>query len=522
MVAWRTLLVLAVLALLGALAPPPAFAVSIPDLDDVRDGVSDVLDRDDEDEDDEDSEEEDENDEDGSDDANGLLPGIELPGVPLPEDVAGRLPDAVGNSPSGLPSLDELLPGPDGLEFPPDNEPPPPGSNVDCTPSSDKPYPVVLVHGTFGGRFESWAYMSPQLKAEGYCVYAINYGRRATQEIEDSAEELDEFIDDVLDETGADKVSIVGHSQGGVMSRYYIKELEGEDKVEDLIGLAPSNHGTDQPLAPPAARLFNCPACAQQFPYQPEPDGDRFISNLNEGDETEGDISYTQVTTRFDEVVIPYYSGFLADDPDGRNGPESEKFNGEETTNFCLQDEFRGDTIEHNTIVGDPNALRVVEDALENDGPAEPPDEPDSECRGVSGEFGEDEEEDRDSRGDDDADRDSDDDDKGDDGKPGSPGNGPGDGDAPGTDGAAPGPLAPGPAAYCSAPAYAQNFAPAGSPAHRACLAAAEQVQSLDLAPAVACERAGLSRRVVPGEQRSDHSACVLALAAIQPAPPPL
>ena len=37
---------------------------------------------------------------------------------------------------------------------------------------------------------------------------------------------------------------MVGHSQGGMMPRYYIKFLGGAEVVDDLVGLAPSNHGT--------------------------------------------------------------------------------------------------------------------------------------------------------------------------------------------------------------------------------------------------------------------------------------
>ena len=48
----------------------------------------------------------------------------------------------------------------------------------------------------------------------------------------------------VLAATGAKKVDLVGHSQGGMMPRYYIKNLGGASKVNTLVGLAPSNHGT--------------------------------------------------------------------------------------------------------------------------------------------------------------------------------------------------------------------------------------------------------------------------------------
>jgi triacylglycerol esterase/lipase EstA (alpha/beta hydrolase family) len=121
------------------------------------------------------------------------------------------------------------------------------------------PYPVVLVHGTAENRLDNWLAMSPALEAAGYCVYALNYGSYngsgalgvyGIGRIEASARELADFVDSVLAATGASKVDLVGHSQGGMMPRYYIKNLGGDGKVDDLVGLSPSNHGTTNPFAP--------------------------------------------------------------------------------------------------------------------------------------------------------------------------------------------------------------------------------------------------------------------------------
>src|SRR3954467_5264063 len=136
--------------------------------------------------------------------------------------------------------------------------PSPPGANVACTPTAAHPYPVVLVHGTFGNRFDSWQLFSPALKAAGYCVYALDYGSYngsgllgiyGVGPIERSAQQLADFVRQVRAVTGAAKVDIVGHSQGGMMPRYFIKFLGGDSVVDDLVGLAPSNHGTANPLA---------------------------------------------------------------------------------------------------------------------------------------------------------------------------------------------------------------------------------------------------------------------------------
>ena len=132
-----------------------------------------------------------------------------------------------------------------------------------------------------------------------------------------------------------------------MMPRYFIKFLGGKSEVDDLIGLVPSNHGTTNPVAPLAGESV-CAACDQQTA------GSAFLQNLNAGDESAGDVSYTQVTTRYDEVVIPYRSAYLAAGP--------------RTTNVTLQDRCPLDLTDHLGIIYDPVALRWVKNALERTG----------------------------------------------------------------------------------------------------------------------------------------------------------
>src|SRR5215212_8871557 len=85
----------------------------------------------------------------------------------------------------------------------------PPGANDwSCHPTSAHPYPVVLVHGTLGDMTISWNLISPKLKSDGYCVFALDYGHRGTDPIEGSAAELRDFVDRVLAATGARRVSL--------------------------------------------------------------------------------------------------------------------------------------------------------------------------------------------------------------------------------------------------------------------------------------------------------------------------
>ncbi len=246
--------------------------------------------------------------------------------------------------------------------------PSPPGSNdFNCRPSSAHPYPVVLVHGTFGNQTTMSA-ISASLKANGYCVFSLDYGGYGlaplagiygTGSIPTSARQLDSFVDRVLAATGASKVSVVGHSQGGMMPRYFIKYLGG--RVDDLVGLVPSNHGTTfnglftlAGFFPGATEFLVgglCPACAQQSR------GSSFITNLNAGDETPGSTSYTVVATRYDQVVTPYTSSFLS---------------GANTTNITIQDKCPANLSEHVGIIFNRTAIELTRHALGRAGPADP------------------------------------------------------------------------------------------------------------------------------------------------------
>jgi triacylglycerol esterase/lipase EstA (alpha/beta hydrolase family) len=240
---------------------------------------------------------------------------------------------------------------------------PPPGSNdFSCRPSAAHPYPVVLVHGTLLDQTSDWVLMSLVLKRAGYCVFSLDYGNRATGPIEQSAVELAAFITRVLGATGARRVAIVGHSQGGMMPRYYLKFMGGTAHVAQLIGLAPSNHGTTLPLAGPVGQYGDCPACSEQVAGSP------FLRKLNAGDQTPGPVTYTVIETSHDEIVTPYRSAFLPRE-------------GGRVTNVLLQTRCPGDLSEHVSISYDPVAIQWVLNALGRRGRADPRFRPD--CLGL-------------------------------------------------------------------------------------------------------------------------------------------
>ncbi|MFP5314188.1 MAG: esterase/lipase family protein [Actinomycetes bacterium] len=241
---------------------------------------------------------------------------------------------------------------------------PPGANNWSCKPSAEHPYPVILVPGTFESMLKNWSTLSPVLAGQGYCVFALNYGTTngidAAGPVADSAAELGSFVDAVLGATGARKVDLVGHSQGGMMPRYYIGFLGGAKKVNHLVGIAPSNHGTEGVLVPsgdgPVTTSdsgFLCQACADQEAGSP------FLTELNSIGDTVNGPAYTVISTKYDEVVTPYTSQFL-------DGPARQ------VTNITIQDKCALDLIEHDQAPNDPVVHRLVSHALTQEGPADP------------------------------------------------------------------------------------------------------------------------------------------------------
>jgi triacylglycerol lipase len=241
----------------------------------------------------------------------------------------------------------------------------PPGVNdQSCRPDAEHPSPVVLVHGTWMDRTISWNVIGPKLALDGYCVFSLDYGKRGTQKVEESAKEISAFIDQVRALTGAPRVSIVGHSQGGMSPRWIIKFLGGATKIDDLIGIAPSNHGSPESAFRRYAEEYGeSPAAGDQR------EGSEFLTTLNAGDETPQpgsgpQISYTNLATKYDEIVTNTpTSQFLAGSPS-------------EVTNVLLQDKCPLDTSEHILLTDDPVVLQWVTNALASPGPADPAFEP--------------------------------------------------------------------------------------------------------------------------------------------------
>lgn len=257
----------------------------------------------------------------------------------------------------------------------------PQGANDwNCKPTATHPEPVVLLHGTWENAFNNFSRMSPALKAAGHCVFALNYGDsdssglshiksvRGTGPVAESAKEIATYIDAVLARTGASKVNIVGHSQGGLVTRQYLRFEGGanpsdpsQNKVNKVVSVAGSNHGTTLVGIGTLGRTINNlglnvlglvgaiagPAASDQVIDSP------LVKALAVGGDTEPGIDYTVLGTRYDEVVTPYKSTFLEAGPNAT------------VKNILLQDGCGIDLSDHLSISVSLRAIGIVKNALD-------------------------------------------------------------------------------------------------------------------------------------------------------------
>ena len=118
-----------------------------------------------------------------------------------------------------------------------------------CSLNSTR-YPVVLVHGYAGtdsyfGIADYFWKVRDTLTEKGYLVFTPE--TNPIDESEDRAIQLSSQIDEILKDTGAIKVNLIAHSQGGLDSRVLISGLGYADVVASLTTIGTPHHGIGIP-----------------------------------------------------------------------------------------------------------------------------------------------------------------------------------------------------------------------------------------------------------------------------------
>lgn len=209
-------------------------------------------------------------------------------------------------------------------------------NDPNCRANPQRREAVVLVHGTDTTMYSDFSQLGAQLTRAGWCVYGADYGAGPTPDkgygwapMEQSAQELDAVVAQARALSGADKVVLIGFSQGATVARWWMHENPGHAaQTAKWIGLAsPTRGGNFYGLAgvvsfPWFGELARAsgvvsPALAQLIA------GSQFNARLNAQGETVPGPEYVTISTRFDEMM-----------PEGHNSA----IHGPGARNIVLQD----------------------------------------------------------------------------------------------------------------------------------------------------------------------------------------
>ncbi|KAL7625172.1 hypothetical protein AAE478_004387 [Parahypoxylon ruwenzoriense] len=239
-----------------------------------------------------------------------------------------------------------------------------PDNNFDCKSERN---PVVTLHGLGANRDTGLNRLQWELNGRGYCTFSLTYGAwdlvpwlGGLRPLADSAKEIASFVREVKDRTGAGKVDIVGHSEGGVQSIYVPMTQPGmSDIVEHVVALGPAIHGaqylgvTDllyiggnitREIGRVVQDVLGCPACDDLMTdgavYNDFKKADKIVQPGNK---------VTIVMSESDVLVSP---GISRVDEPGVN-------------NVVVQDTCPDDNVGHSGLVLDKGVWRLVLNALE-------------------------------------------------------------------------------------------------------------------------------------------------------------
>lgn len=162
-----------------------------------------------------------------------------------------------------------------------------------------KSTPVIFVHGK-GGDSSHWSNVIEHFRNNGYWKDEIWVTDFDTFSHDSMVNDIDKLVDHVLEETAYNEVNLVGHSLGSTAIRYWMEMQDRYNSVNTVVYLAGALHGTKmckyQNILPKSMSK-PCDMIGEKAMTQ----NDNVLSQLNEGDECPGDVTYYTIRASFDK-----------------------------------------------------------------------------------------------------------------------------------------------------------------------------------------------------------------------------
>ena len=106
-------------------------------------------------------------------------------------------------------------------------------------------YPILLIHGTGFRDWKGLGYWGRIPKAlERHGARIFFGGQDAWATVEENAAHLKKRVQQILEQTGCQKVNIIAHSKGGLEARYLVSSLGMGPYVASVTLISTPNHGS--------------------------------------------------------------------------------------------------------------------------------------------------------------------------------------------------------------------------------------------------------------------------------------
>ena len=114
-----------------------------------------------------------------------------------------------------------------------------------CGQAAAQSEPIVFVHG-YSGSSSNWSTMISRFTSSGYPsnkLYGFNYNSLTSSDTASGAQ-LASYVSSVRSRHGGERVSIVAHSNGGLVSRAYRVFNNGSSAMRRFVTLGTPHQGT--------------------------------------------------------------------------------------------------------------------------------------------------------------------------------------------------------------------------------------------------------------------------------------
>lgn len=234
------------------------------------------------------------------------------------------------------------------------------------------PTPVLYVHG-FTSNTRTFTVNALYLREHGYWTWGFDYGTndRASLaaiipvlhgfgDLNDLVRELADNVERVKAATGSDKVDIVAHSQGGLLTKLYIAS-GGAENVRRVVAIGANFHGTDigglaERVIPFIQRRPGIAEAVASTSALQQLAGSPFFEAIGDLPDSDPRVVYTSIYTPADRTVTPNEASIL------------DSVDGADVINIDLEKAYPGFApVIHSLLPRDPNVAELTRWGLERE-----------------------------------------------------------------------------------------------------------------------------------------------------------